>query len=486
MEYGMISGLAQDFNANERINDLYRQEEALNRSKAMAEQKAKLYADSIKYQNAMNPFDHEIIKKANQQRVMDLGVWAKNNPNYKYDPTLMAEYQARLDDIKSNPDVLRGMASDSAFNELNKDLQEVAKNPEMHDQDAYNQLLSQKDNYIKFGNQKGYEAAQKEGFQPFVYQKPRNFVDLAKTLPEYGSSIQNYDVIKPTGGNIGEYYTAPKAEDMEAMVKSAYQQHGRQIQVEAQKLGMKDPKQVDDWVRNQISAGFKKHYSIGDANAKFENYMRSQDLAQRKAKAAGDLQSNPKYTPFDYLVDQRNNFGTMNPDDIRKVWSDKPTEPLMGNDGTKVDLSGFDINYNGKYIKKQGIPFFIGTVNLPLDVAEQKGIYSEPFGPNLGRTGKIASPFVDKARISEGLDKEGKPMKYVQIDYNLPVNPTDKVARDKFNAMVLPDKLVEEGMSPYMQKQSNVPTASLNEWKSAGWSDEQIKQGINEGKIKVK
>jgi hypothetical protein len=159
----------------------------------------------------------------------------------------------------------------------------------------------------------------------------------------------------------------------------------------------------------------------------------------------------------------------MNPDDVKKIWGDKPVSPLYGNDGTKVDLSGFTVDYDGRYLKKQGLPFFLGKVNMPLDVAEEKGIYKEPFGPNLGRSGTIAPAFLDKARIAEGVDKDGNPMKYVQVDYELPINPNDKVARDKTNAFILPDKLVEPGTNPFANEerpktiQQNGFTYTLNE-----------------------
>lgn len=485
-EYGTLLGLAQSFDADQRINDLYRQEEANNRAKAMAEAKAKMLADDVKYQNAANAYDNKIIKEYAQQRIQEIGDWVNKNPDYLTDVRKRMQYNALIDDIKTNQHVMRGMATDKALAELNNDLAEVAKNPEMYDQEAYNELLAQRDNYLKFGNQKGIDAATKEGVQPFIYRKPKNFVDLPKTLMGYGSEIKNYDVVKPKGGNIGEYYTKPNDNDLNAIKASAYQQHGRQIAVEARKLGLTTPQQVDDWLTSQISAGFNKHYSIGDANAAYDNYIKSENLKLAKQKAGQELLTNPSYTPFDYIIDPRNKVGQMNPDDVKKIWGDKPVSPLYGNDGTKVDLSGFTVEYDGRYLKKQGLPFFLGKVNMPLDVAEQKGIYKEPFGPNLGRTGTIEPAFLDKARIAEGVDKDGNPMKYVQVDYELPINPNDKVARDKTNAFILPDKLVEPGANPFQQQQSNVPAASLEQWKQAGWSEEQIQRGVNEGKIKVK
>ncbi|MCV6901045.1 hypothetical protein OE165_28835, partial [Escherichia coli] len=58
-------------------------------------------------------------------------------------------------ELKDNPDLQRGMASDAAFKQLNADLAEVAKNPEQHDIGAYDALMNQRDNYLKFGHQDG-------------------------------------------------------------------------------------------------------------------------------------------------------------------------------------------------------------------------------------------------------------------------------------------------------------------------------------------
>lgn len=488
-DFGLYHGLAQSFQANERINDLYRREEAANRAKAMAEAKSKMLADDVKFQNAMNSYDNAIIKQANQKRIQELGDWINSNPDWSYNTQKRMVYNQMIDDIRTNSDVMRGMASDQAFAEMNKDLAEVAKNPNMYDQEAYNELLAQKQNYLKYGHQNGAEAFAKEGAQPFVYRKPKDFVDLPKTLLDYGNSIQDYDVVKPKGGNVGEYYTKPTDAAIDAVKKSVYQQHGRQIMVEAQKLGLKTPEQVDQWVSNNIAAGFKKHYSIGDANAAFNNAMRMKEYQLHKAKAQQELVTNPSYTPFDYIIDPRNKAGQMNPDDVKKIWGDKPISPLYGNDGTKVDLSGFTVEYDGRYVKDKssGLPMFLGKVNIPLKTAEEMGIYKEPFGPDLGRTGTIAPAFLDKAKVADGADKDGNPMKYVQVDYELPINPNDKVARDKTNAFILPKQLVEPGENPFQsQQQQNVPTASLEQWKQAGWTDEQIQRGVNEGKIKVK
>jgi hypothetical protein len=444
-EFGTLQGLAVDFQSNERINDLYRQETALQRAKGIAEAKASLYANDIKYQNAMNRFDAPRVKQRNTKAIYELGEWKRNNPDWSYNPTKRAEYDVKLQDLKSNEDVLRGVASDNAFKAMTTDLQELAKSGKHYNKKAYDGYLQQKRDYEQWGNQNGYDAAQSEGLQPFVYIKPKEFIDdLAGDLLKAGDGIQDYNVIKPKDGNIGEWYSEAKPEAVGAVKRMKYEQHGAQLQQLAEENGWNES-QLDKYVTDNIAAGIKKNYSIGNANAKFDNMMRSAEFGLQKKKLQGELMSNPSYTPFDYVIDPRNQVGQLNGDDIKKVWGDKPVNPVYGNSGSKVDLSDFSINYNGKYVKNKGIPFFMGTINLPLNVAEERGIYKQGVFTKDG----ITAEFLDNARVKKGVDKDGKETEYVEVDYNLPINPNDKVARDKFNVFVLPDKLVSEGANPF-------------------------------------
>ena len=343
MEYGTTLGLSQSFDADARIDDLYRQQEGMLRAKAMAESKAKLFADDVKYQNAMNPFDASIIKTNAQKKVYDLGAWQRQNPNWKIDPMLRAEYQNRVDDIKSNPDVLRGMASDNAFKALTGDLQELAKSGKHYNKAAYNRYLEQKKNYEQYGNQNGFEASQKEGYQPFVYVKPKEFIDdLAGDLMKAGDGIQDYNVIKPKDGNIGEWYSEAKPEAVESVKRFKYEQHGDQLRQLAEENGW-NGEQLDKYVTDNIAAGIKKNYSNGDANAKFRNYMDSEQLKLHRAKAAQESAVNPNYKPWDYFKDPKTTAGIFQVDDIKEIWNDKPQELLYGTSGEKVDVSDMPI-----------------------------------------------------------------------------------------------------------------------------------------------
>jgi hypothetical protein len=311
-------------------------------------------------------------------------------------------------------------------------MQEVAKNPQQHDIEAYNELQSQWNNYQQFGNQYGAEAAKTEGLKPFLYSKPKDFVNLPETLLKLGNSIQNYDVKK--GKNIGEYWTEPNPEDVNAIKNSAYQEHNRQIQIEARKQGIPE-NQIDEWVSRQIAAGFKKHYSIGDANAAFENSMA---LKRFNAERGGKKSDEPAFTTWDDLVHPKNSAGYVNQDVARKVWGDKPPMQMSGNNGKIADLTGFDFNYDGRYITSNGVKFLSGYVDLPLDVAESKGMYQQGW---LTRDG-ITSDFLDKASVESKEDKEGNTKQYVRVKYQLPINPNDKTAKSIYEVNSMPSKYV--------------------------------------------
>lgn len=485
MNIGVANGLAQDFNYDQRVNDLRYQAEARKRQQDQNAAKAKLFANDMDFQKSSNEYDAPRVRDMNSKIVQEIGDYVAANPDYETNVQKMMVVKQLKNKLKDNPEVMRALHSDTNYKELLNDLQERAKSGSQYDKEAYDQYLSKWNNYQQFGNQDGAEAAKAEGVKPFTYVRPQDFVDLPSALQKAGNSIKNYDVVQPKGGNIGEWYTKPKADEVAALKAAVYQQHGRQIQVEARRMGLDTPEKIDKWITDGISSGFDKSHSIGDPNAAFDRYIKSAELQLHRAKAKREADTNPSYKPFDYIVDPKTTAGQLNPDDIKSVWGNTPMNPIIGNTGKKVDVSDFPIAYTGKYIKKQGLPWMLGKINMPLDVAEERGIYSEPFGPDLGRTGEITADFVNNAKIVNGVDKEGNPMKFVQIDYNVPVNPLDKPARDKFNAMIQPAKMFEERGNPYAS-QSNVPTASVQEWMAAGWNEQQIKQGLAEGKIKVK
>lgn len=472
-EYGQILGSAVDLGFDDKINDLRYNQLENRRALAQAEAKAKMFADDLDYQNAANSYDNPLIKDFAKNKIKEIGAYARNNPDYLYNPDKLAQLNLMKKELRDNEHINRGLASDTAYKSYLKDLQEVSKNPNQHDTEAYQDIQNQWNNYLQHGNQDGVDAANKYGAKAFVYTKPKDFVDLPSTMLEAGNSIKNYDVKK--GKNIGEYWTEPKANEVKAIKDSIYQQHSRQIMVEANKLGLITPEQIDKWVTDNISAGFEKKYSVGDPNAAFSNamIMRESQLAKSKAegKEVGD-----KYTTWDDFI--KSPAGIVSADVLRKVWGDKPPIKVTGNNGAVADLSGNDFDYDGRHVNINGVKFLTGTVNLPLDVAEEKGILNKG---TWFTDKKITSDYLDKAEIVTKQDKDGEERQYVKVKYELPVDTKNQTSKSMYEINTMPSRLVESAVN----LRTEIPSASKQDWLNNGWTEEQIKQAESQGKIKV-
>lgn len=462
-EFGTPLGLAVSNQANERINDLRYRAELDKRAQKEAEAKAAMFANDVDFQNSANSFDNPRVKEFAKNQIRKIGEFYRNNPDALYNPDKLMQLNLMRRELKDNTDLTRGLAVDKQYQEFLKDYQEVAKNPNFHDTEAYEAQNQKFKNYFATGNQNG-DA--KLGIDAPVYNKPRDFVaNLGGEFQKMGNQTKNFDVIKPKDGNLGEYFTKIKPSELEALTNAAIQQHGRQIDVETNRLGLNTPEQKRAWVASQIESGFDKEYHIGDVNAYWNREMEKQKLAAKTKPIS------PTYTPFDYVTDPKVKAGTVPIDDIRKVYGDKPSIIVQGNHGGKADLTGFDFNYDGRFVKKNGIPMLLGNVDLPIDVALEKGIvrkkketdngqYINPItgqndypayeAANSSGDYKLSSDFLGKATINTTKrDDKGKPIQTVKVSYQLPVNPKDQVAQQKFNALVDVDKLVPAAQDPF-------------------------------------
>jgi hypothetical protein len=438
MEFGNALGLAQSLGFEDKINDLRFRELENKRAIAQSEAKAKMFADDLDFQNAANSYDNPLIKEFAKTKIKEIGSYYRNNPDLFNNPDKLAQVNLMKRELRDNEHINRGLASDTAYKGYLKDLQEVSKNPNQHDTEAYQDIQNQWNNYLQYGNQDGVDAANKYGAKAFVYTKPKDFVDLPSTLLKAGNSIKDYDVKK--GKNIGEYWTEPKADEVKAIKDSIYQQHGRQIMVEANKLGLTTPQQIDKWVSDNIAAGFDKKYSVGDPNAAFNNGMRMREYQLAKGKAEGK-EITDKYTTWDDFT--KSPAGIVPADVLRKVWGDKPPIKVTGNNGAIADLSGNDFDYDGKHVNINGVKFLTGTVNLPLEVAEEKGILNKG---SWFTDKKVTSDFLDKAEIVTKVDDKGNKREYVKVKYELPVDVKNQTSKSMYEINTMPSKLVESAV----------------------------------------
>lgn len=445
LEFGQNLGLAVDLQYDKRINDLRYQQEMLKRAEGESAAKAKMFADDLAFQNAANEHDNPIIKQFAQNQINKIGQYVRENPDWETNVYKRSQLNALKNELKDNQDLRRGMASDMAYQAYLKDMQTIAKNPMQHDIEAYDDINRQWNNYLQFGNQYGQKAAEQEGKKAFVYQKPQDLIDVPSTLLKTGKEINNFDVIK--GKNLGEYITKPKKENVEAIKASLYQQHGRSIMLQARRLGLDTPEKVDKWLTDGIVAGFEPKYSPGDPNALWERGIRERELAERQQKNA------PKpanYTPFDDLFDKRKPAGNVPAEVVQKVWGKTPkikvqANAIVGKNYQGADLTGLPINYDNRYVTDtNGVRYLTGNVNVPLELAAQKGIWDD-------NEKMVSEAFLGKAVRRMDGDKES-----VVVDVMIPIDPNDGTARQLYNTYAQPDKLVE-ALKPEQATGQNMP-----------------------------
>jgi hypothetical protein len=168
-EYGIPTGLAVDLQFDQRINDLRYRQAQDQRAKAMAEARSAMFANDLEYQNAINSFDNPIIKENAKNTIKQIGQFVRENPDWSTNVDKRVQLNLLKRQLKDNPDLHRGIASDNAYKTFLGDLAEAQKNPQFHDMDAYNSIAEQWKNYNKYGHQGGQEAASAEGRQPFIY-----------------------------------------------------------------------------------------------------------------------------------------------------------------------------------------------------------------------------------------------------------------------------------------------------------------------------
>lgn len=434
-EFGIVRGLAVDSGLDQATNDLFKFDEMNRRAQATSAAQAAMFADDLDFQNAANRHDNPLIKEFAKKQISAIGKFVSENPDWQTNVNKRSQINLMRRELKDNPELNRGLASDTAYKSYLGDLQEVAKNPQQHDVDAYDNVQRQWNNYLQYGNQDGAEALRNEGKKAFIYQKPRDFINLPDTLLKAGQGINPSLVLK--GKNLGEYTRTADPKHINAIKDTIWKENGRQIQVEAQKMGLNTPEQVDKWLTDSIMAGVKTTYDPGDPNALWERGMRERELNLRANK--GEKQIGGNYTPFDDLMDKRKPSGNVPADIATKVWNDYPKIVIAGNSGQSIDLTGQKMQYDGRYVTDgNGIRRLTGKVNVPIDVAYQTGIWKANDPSDDLTDGEVSGEFLGKA--VRRTDDKGK--MYLQVDYALPIDKNDGTARQLYNTHAQPDKLV--------------------------------------------
>lgn len=349
-DFGYYQGLAVRTGLSDQIGDYERHDLRMRQNKSLAESRAKIMADDVTYNNAANEFDNKRIKEINDIKVREIGAFYKENPDVMYNPDKLVILNQMKRSLVDNPEVLRGKASDDNFKALNADLQEVAKNPQMHNQLAYQKLLEQKENYLKYGNQLGLEASQKEGFKPFVYTKPREFIDLAKTGQELGNKFQAKKPVKLNNGRSGAWTEQIDENTLNRDAQTFYLENKEQF-------NQQHPENPIGAAKEIIRSGIPIKFDWGNTSLSDDLYKmkvaQDNELAKIRAKNANNgsgasyfvetILKSPKTVDAPERLDKA--FGTFIPHNI----TDDDGNVLMNNDGDVFRYTGEIQDQNLKY-----------------------------------------------------------------------------------------------------------------------------------------
>lgn len=509
-EFGAILGSAVSLNYDQQVNDLFRYDQMRKQTQALNESKAKLFADDLEFQNAMNEYDAPRVKEFAANQIRRIGEFVKNNPDYATDVGKMGQLKVMKNELKNNTPLLRGLAVDKAYKEYLTDRQEALKNPNSWNMKALDAEGQKFNNYFKTGNANGLVGLETEGEQPVVYTRPAAFRDLSKTGVELGNNFADVKPIPLKNGRNGAWETIPNEATLDKDAQAFYLENKDQFD-------QQHPANPIQAAKDFIRSGIKKQFNYGD-----NHYAESLELLKRQhamsleklaAKDTGKDKGKIDYY-VQTLVSPRKT--AENPTRLAQTIGTKIPHKIVNDDASiTIDNTGGDFFFNGditdrgyredgKY-NRDGIKVASGYVLKPIKFAADNGIISDPSGlsgtPELEGEGygdyQIDPTWSKKASIIDVPTAGGKTVKMVKLNVDAEIDMNNPGYQGKYNSLVSTAKqradydqnrinaaLGNEGQ-PEQSGQANIPTGTKKDFINAGWNDAQIQRGIKEGKIKV-
>ena len=444
-EFGTNQGLAVDLQYDQRINDLRYQEEAMRRAEAMGAAKSKLFADDLEFQTAANSFDNPIIKNKAKETISKIGAFVRENPDWETNVNKRSQLNLLKRELKDNPDLIRGVASDNAYKQYLADLQEVAKNPNQHDTEAYDSVANQWNNYVRFGNQNGEEAAKTEGAKSFIYQKPKDWIDVNKAFADVGNDFKDMRV-KSVKGGMGAYEEYANPDSLKIVANQMYSQNQSQIDRIAKEKGIAPI----DYVMAGINAHIPKKRDMGDYGLAKEMAM-----ARYKAKAEGSagMQADTYKTS---VVDR--DHSVVSSDLMDAILGPGAKTILTSNDGKQVlDMTGINAKrtgYNFYADPKKGVKYAEATAYVPIDQAVEMGIVKEGF--EKFTDDEVAPEFNKFAKIESKEGEDGKVHKAVKVTVFNPFDVNNAANAGVFNAKTMTSKQRPNPETEYQQSSQQI------------------------------
>jgi hypothetical protein len=445
MEIGLARGLAQDLQYDQRIADLRYQQQEMDRATAINDAKAKMFSDDMDFQNATNSFDNPRIKEFAKNQIAALGKYVTENPDWASNVQKRSQVNLMKRELKDNPMLHQGLASDAALKQYNADLAEVAKNPEFHNKKAYEDIAIQAKNYTLYGNQDGEEAAKKFGTKAFVYTKPREFRNVTKDWAALGNDFKDLkrNPMAGKGRNAFQEYANP--DSLRAMATQYYSENPEQMTQDAAKAGMEPiayiMKGLDGYIPKKTDYG---DYNLSDA-------MTMKRLSDKPEEAKGP-------TTWDVEIKGKDK-GMESGDTMMKVLGPPAGIKIKDYNGNPVDMTGINFKYTGNHervkVKVMGNDgkykdayqkLFEVYTEVPIKVSNELGFTEDPWLGGVEVSDKFKGKNID---IVTRQNSKGEAVKYARIKTKVPVDVDNEGFRQRYDAENMASKFrqgVDQGV----------------------------------------
>jgi len=428
-EYGLALGLSQDLGYDQRINDLYKKQEMMRLAHEASNQKAEMFANDLDFTEGGNAFDAPLVKQRAYETINKIGQIARNNPNWESDIAALTQIKMLRKDLKGNEHITRAMITNDNFKKLNTDMQTAAKDPNQHNIKAYEDELSRYRNYEAYGHPEGKEAAEKEGLKPFLYNKPKDFIDINKAFADIGNSFKDMRV-KSVKGGLGAYEEYANPDSLKTVAAQMYSQNQSQIDKIAAQKGIAPI----DYVMAGINAHIPKKRDMGDYGLAKEMAM-----TRYKAKLAGT--GGPEADTYKTSIVDRDH-SVVSSDLMDSILGDGAKTILTSNDGKQVlDLTGISVKrtgYNFYADPQRGVKYAEGTAYIPMEKAIEMGIVKSGFG--IFTDDEVSPDFNKFAKIESKEGEDGKLHKAVKITVFNPFDVNNAANAGVFNAKTMTSK----------------------------------------------
>nr|WP_298656551.1 hypothetical protein [uncultured Flavobacterium sp.] len=434
MNLGNANAFAVDLGYDKQVNDLRYRQQAFKNQEALNEAKRRLFEQDLDYQNGGNSFDQPLVKAENQKIVQQIGDFIADNPDWETNFQKRGIVKQMKQSLKDNPTVLRAMATNDNRKKLYDYAASVKGKEGQFDEDDFHNELLKYQNYEMFGNPDGEEAASKEGYKPYLFTRPTDYIDENKAFREIGNGFKDMKV-KAIKGGLGAYEEYANPVTLKATAQQMYAQNKKQFDKVAQKYGV-DP---ISYIMDGIDANIGKKRDMGD-------YGLTKAMALEKYKHSlqgGGEEGN------NYRMAILNQNASMVPADlINDIVGDGAPTIIKSKDGKVTDVTGLfktkNTGYNfkadptGKNKGLNGVRYAESIGYIPMEQAIEMGIVDKGF-PVFGDD-EVNHNYKDYAQIVTSQDDKGGAVKAVKITAFKPFDERNPANEGVFNAKTMTTK----------------------------------------------